>query len=73
MNQARPTNKVIAGLLAGAVVTIVVWGAKAFGALDIPIEVQGALTVLVTFGVQYMVSDARADAFAETKPMEQQP
>jgi hypothetical protein len=57
MSSSKPTNKVIAGVMAGAVVTIAVWAAKQV-ALDVPIEVQGALTVLVTAAVQYVVRDA---------------
>jgi hypothetical protein len=54
----KPTNKVIAGVLAGAVTTIGAWAARAFGGVELPGEVQGAITVVITFAVQYMVPDA---------------
>lgn len=56
----KPTNKVIAGVLAGAVTTIGAWAARAFGGVEIPAEVQGAITVVVTAVVQYLVPDAAA-------------
>jgi hypothetical protein len=55
----KPTNKVIAGVLAGAVTTIAAWAAREFGKVEIPAEVQGAITVLITAVVQYIVPDSR--------------
>ena len=66
MSSSKPTNKVIAGVIAGAFVTILVWAAKQFGTVDVPIEVQGALTVIVTAGVQYAVRDAEPPPGDET-------
>lgn len=56
----KPTNKVIAGVLAGAVTTIAVWAFHQFGKVDLPPEVQGALTVIMTAITQYIVPDAEA-------------
>jgi hypothetical protein len=52
-----PTNKVVAGVLAGAITTIGAWAARQFGGVELPAEVQGAITVAVTFVVQYLVPD----------------
>jgi hypothetical protein len=49
---------VIAGVLAGALTTIAAWAARAFGQVEIPAEVQGAITVVITAVVQWFVPDA---------------
>jgi hypothetical protein len=48
--------KVIAGTLAAAIVTIIVWIAAAAG-VEVPVEVAGALTVIVTFLAGYLKTD----------------
>lgn len=53
-----PTNKVIAGVLAGAVTMIAAWAARQYGGIELPADVQGAITVIVTAVVQYIVPDA---------------
>lgn len=45
-------TRVIAGVAAGAFVVIAAWAAKEFGAVTIPIEVQGAIQALITAIVQ---------------------
>lgn len=55
---AAPTRKVVAGVLAGAMTTVGVWAAKQYGGVEMPPEVQGAITVLITAVVQYVVPDA---------------
>lgn len=52
----RPTRKVGAGALAGAVTIIGVWIAGQFG-LDVPGEVGSAITTVLTFGASYMVRE----------------
>lgn len=49
----RPTNKVAAGALAGAIVTVGTWITPA----DEPSAVIAALVVIVTFLVSYFVKD----------------
>ena len=51
-----PKRKVAAGALAGALTVILVWGAGLRG-LAVPPEVASAVTVLLTFGVSYLISD----------------
>lgn len=80
----KPTNKVMAGVIAGATVTILAWVSKAYGGVELPAEVQGAATVLITAIVQYVVPDAPIAAapapddttdslVADTRPLEHQP
>lgn len=57
-----PTNKVVAGVLAGALTTIGAWAVRQFGGIDLTAEVQGAITVVITFLVQYAVPDAEKPA-----------
>ncbi len=52
----KPTNKVTAGVLAGALAAILAWVAKQFG-VDVPAEIGVALSTVLTFAVQYMVKD----------------
>jgi hypothetical protein len=51
-----PTAKVTAGLLAGALTTVLLFLLKKYG-YDVTLEVQGALQTLFVFGVQYVVPD----------------
>lgn len=53
-----PSRKVGAGALSGAIVAVAIWGAKAFGHVEVPGETAAALVVIVTFVVQYFVADA---------------
>jgi energy-converting hydrogenase Eha subunit B len=48
--------KVLAGTLAAASVTIIVWIASTAG-VNVPVEVAGALTVIVTFLAGYIKTD----------------
>lgn len=48
--------KVIAGTLAAAIVTIIVWIAAAAG-VDVPVEVQGAITTILVFVAGYLKLD----------------
>jgi len=49
--------KVIAGTLAAAIVTIIVWAASAAG-VNVPVEVQGAVTTILVFVAGYLKLDA---------------
>lgn len=49
----RPTNKVAAGALAGAIVTVGTWLTPA----DEPSAVISALVVIVTFATSWLVKD----------------
>ncbi len=69
MSGMKPSNKVTAGVIAGAVVLIAAWAARAFAKVEIPIDIQAALQILVTFGVQWAVPDAPGDA-QDTQPQE---
>lgn len=48
--------KVTAATIAAAVVSLVVWGASIAG-VDVPVEAQGALTVLLVFVAGYLKVD----------------
>ena len=48
--------KVIAGTLAAAIVTIIVWAASAAG-VNVPVEVQGAITTILVFVAGYLKLD----------------
>ena len=49
--------KVVAGTLAAALVTIIVWIAAAAG-VELPVEVQGAITTILVFVAGYVKLDA---------------
>ena len=49
--------KVVAGTLAAALVTIIVWIAAAAG-VSVPVEVQGAVTTILVFVAGYLKLDA---------------
>jgi hypothetical protein len=56
-NTARPTRKVLAMTVAGAVLTVAFWVAKDFYAIDVPGEVQGTLHTALAAVVGYFVRD----------------
>lgn len=58
----KPTNKVAAGALAGAIVAIVTWAAKTFAHVDISPDAAIGLSTAITFIVQYFVPDSASDA-----------
>ena len=57
----RPTNKVAAGVLAGAITAIVVWCVRQFAKIEVPAEVAMAITTVITFIVQQYVVDAEPE------------
>jgi hypothetical protein len=54
----KPTNKVAAGVLAGALMVLLAWAVKTFAQIELPTEVSMAGSTLITFVVQYFVTDA---------------
>lgn len=54
---AKPTRKVAAGGIAGAVTMIAVWAAKLFGNVDVPAEIAVAISTLVSFATSYLVRE----------------
>ncbi len=52
-----PKRKVMGGAIAGAITVIFVWTVGQFSAIKIPPEVAGALTVLISAVMAYMVPD----------------
>ena len=50
--------KVTAATIAAALVTIIVWVASAAG-VDVPLEVQGAVTMILVALAGYLVTDPR--------------
>lgn len=58
MNSNRPVRKVTASMLAGAIVQLLLWLNGQMGGPALPPEVQGAMTVLVSFVVAYIVPPA---------------
>ena len=50
--------KVTAAAVVAAVVTCLVWVASAAG-IDVPLEVQGAITTILVFVAGYLVTDPR--------------
>lgn len=61
----RPTNKVGAGALAGAITAIGTWAAQAFGQVIVPAEIGIAVSTVITFAVQWLVPDAHGPAGEE--------
>ncbi|MGJ5621398.1 hypothetical protein [Sulfitobacter sp. MF3-043] len=61
MNSNRPVRKVTASMLAGAIVQLLLWLNGQMAGPTIPPEVQGALTILVSFVVAYMVPPASTE------------
>lgn len=57
MNGNRPTRKVGAGALAGAVSIIAVWVLRQFFDIEVPGEVASAGTTVLTFGTSFFVSE----------------
>jgi hypothetical protein len=53
----RPTRKVTAMTVAGALLTVGLWVAKDFYAIDVPGEVQGTLHTALAAMVGYFVRD----------------
>ena len=50
--------KITAAAAVSAIVTCLVWAASAAG-VDVPLEVQGAVTTILVFAAGYLVTDPR--------------
>ena len=57
----RPIRKVTAGAVGGAAITVAIWLIKAVWKIEVPAEVAGAMTVLMTFLVSYQIPAADDD------------
>jgi hypothetical protein len=55
---AAPIRKVTFGVVAGAIVTIIIWAIKALGYQEPSPEVAAALTTLISFVISYMTPHA---------------
>lgn len=53
-----PSRKVAIGAFAGAIVGVLVWGAKAFGGVEIPGDVAVYLSTILVGVTQYYVPEA---------------
>ncbi len=63
-NSDMPTRKVTATLIAGAIVTILVWALKQYTGTTLTSEVAAALTMLIGFGVGYMTPPSPTTSLA---------
>jgi len=57
----RPIRKVTAGAVGGAAITVAIWLIKAVWKIEVPAEVAGAMTVLMTFLVSYQIPAGEDD------------
>lgn len=64
----RPSNKVTAGVLAGAITVIASWAFRQFVKVELPPEVAMAGQLVITFIVQYVVPDAEPEVVEEETP-----
>ncbi len=59
---AKPTNKVAASGLAGAVTVLIAWALKEFGGIELPAGIESAFTVVVSFATGYLVPNATEES-----------
>lgn len=57
MSAQKPSNKVTAVGLAGALATLIAWASSTFAHTELPAPVVVALTTVLLFGVGYIVKD----------------
>jgi hypothetical protein len=57
----KPIRKVTAGAVGGAAITVAIWMIKAVWKIEVPAEVAGAMTVLMTFLVSYQIPAGEDD------------
>ena len=62
---SAPTQKVMAGTIAGALTVILVWAAEEVWHLEIPPEVASALTVVLTFATSWWTPPAPDEVVVE--------
>ncbi|MFD9706219.1 hypothetical protein [Lentzea sp. NPDC059081] len=65
----KPSPKVMGGGVAGAVTTIVLWLVDDLTPLTPPAAVAGAIGVLVTVGVAYLLPGAAAASPVDERPL----
>lgn len=53
--------KVIGGAIGGSIATILFWVSATYAAVDVPAHVAGAVTMLISTGVAWAVSEYGAD------------
>lgn len=58
---AAPVRKVAAAGLGGAATTLILYIAKHYAGIELPADVAGAVTTIVTFGLAYFVPSAPAE------------
>jgi len=65
---SQPLDKITYGALAAATVVILAWALREFAGIDLPAEVQSALTVMIGYVVSYLVplNEAETKAIAQT-------
>jgi len=65
---SQPLDKVTYGALAAATVIILTWALREFVGIELPAEVQAALTVMIGYVVSYLVplNEAEVKAIAQT-------
>ena len=66
----KPVRKVAAGAIAGATMTVILFGIKSVLKADVPADVASALTVLLTFGISYMTPSADGDQVPAEEPQQ---
>ena len=54
---AAPTRKVSAAALGGALATVVVWALQAFGGVEVPPGVEGAVAVIIATLAGYVIRE----------------
>jgi len=67
----KPVRKVAAGAIAGATMTVILFGIKSVLKADVPADVASAMTVLLTFGISYMTPAADDDSLPQAEQPEQ--
>ncbi|MFK7836451.1 MAG: hypothetical protein AB8B60_09540 [Sulfitobacter sp.] len=67
MKSNGPSQKVAGASVAAAIVQLLVWLNKVSGGSDIPIEVVGALTVIASFAVGYLVPPGKTEEIVEVR------
>ena len=54
---ASPTNKVYAGMLTGALMTVLLYTLKAWKGIELPADVAVAVSTLISAGIMYATRD----------------
>lgn len=68
MTTAIPARKVMGGSLGAAISSLVIWGLQSLFTIEIPLPVHGAITVIVTFAVGYLVPPSERDQITTASP-----